>query len=138
MRASNFDKASSDNPVISIDVLIPVARVKTSDVSNFSLMLDSIHCIIRVKVLFNGGYARPLREPDDLAPARLEAFLSEFADAAEFVVKPCVGAGSRDAQRYSRRGTASIRQRQARPAAFARARMRNGVARFFGTPSVLG
>jgi len=41
-------------------------------------------------------------EPDDLAPARLEAFLYEFADAAEFVVKPSVGAGSRDAQRYSR------------------------------------
>jgi len=41
-------------------------------------------------------------EPDDLAAARLDAFLAEFSDAAEFVVKPCVGAGSRDAQRYSR------------------------------------
>ena len=41
-------------------------------------------------------------EPDDRASAKLEAFLSEFTDAAEFVVKPCVGAGSRDAQRYSR------------------------------------
>jgi len=32
----------------------------------------------------------------------LDAFLAKYADAAEFVVKPSVGAGSRDAQRYRR------------------------------------
>ena len=32
----------------------------------------------------------------------LQAFLAEHAAAAEFVVKPSVGAGSKDAQRYSR------------------------------------
>jgi len=32
----------------------------------------------------------------------VQAFLSTFADAAEFVVKPAVGAGSRDTQRYAR------------------------------------
>ena len=41
-------------------------------------------------------------EPDDSASLRLDAFLGEFGEAAEFVVKPCVGAGSRDAQRYGR------------------------------------
>ena len=32
----------------------------------------------------------------------LEAFLADFPDAADVVVKPCVGAGSRDAQRHGR------------------------------------
>lgn len=32
----------------------------------------------------------------------LRVFLAEHADTAEFVVKPAVGAGSRDAQRYAR------------------------------------
>jgi glutathione synthase/RimK-type ligase-like ATP-grasp enzyme len=41
-------------------------------------------------------------EPGDNAAEALDAFLAEFADAAEFVVKPAVGAGSRDAQRYAR------------------------------------
>lgn len=42
-------------------------------------------------------------EPGEDVTAALEAFLSTYAaDAAEFVVKPCVGAGSRDAQRHAR------------------------------------
>lgn len=41
-------------------------------------------------------------EPGEDAAARLSAFLQQFEDAAEFVVKPAVGAGSRDAQRYGR------------------------------------
>jgi O-ureido-D-serine cyclo-ligase len=41
-------------------------------------------------------------EPGDDAAAALAAFLAAQADAADFVVKPCVGAGSRDAQRYAR------------------------------------
>jgi O-ureido-D-serine cyclo-ligase len=41
-------------------------------------------------------------EPGERAADKLDAFLAEFADAAEFVAKPCVGAGSRDAQRYAR------------------------------------
>lgn len=36
------------------------------------------------------------------AKAALDAFLAAHADHGEFVVKPCVGAGSRDAQRYAR------------------------------------
>jgi glutathione synthase/RimK-type ligase-like ATP-grasp enzyme len=41
-------------------------------------------------------------EPGADAGSALSAFLDEFRDAAEFVVKPAVGAGSRDAQRYGR------------------------------------
>lgn len=41
-------------------------------------------------------------EPDMDPLPTLQAFLSAHPDAAEFVVKPAVGAGSRDAQRYSR------------------------------------
>lgn len=42
-------------------------------------------------------------EPGDDAATSLDAFLaSTAASAAEFVVKPCVGAGSRDAQRHAR------------------------------------
>ena len=41
-------------------------------------------------------------EPGADAAGALAAFLDEFRDAAEFVVKPAVGAGSRDAQRYGR------------------------------------
>lgn len=40
-------------------------------------------------------------EPDQHAEDGLRAFLDEFAHA-EFVVKPSVGAGSKDAQRYGR------------------------------------
>jgi len=40
-------------------------------------------------------------EPGADAPAALDAFLAR-TDAAEFVVKPSVGAGSRDAQRHAR------------------------------------
>jgi O-ureido-D-serine cyclo-ligase len=39
-------------------------------------------------------------EPDEDAAAKLDAFLARSGD--EFVVKPSVGAGSRDAQRYAR------------------------------------
>jgi len=41
-------------------------------------------------------------EPDMEPMPALEAFLGAHPDAAEFVVKPCVGAGSKDAQRYAR------------------------------------
>lgn len=41
-------------------------------------------------------------EPGDDADAALRAFLAKYPEAREFVVKPAVGAGSRDAQRYSR------------------------------------
>ena len=41
-------------------------------------------------------------EPDMEPLPALQAFLAEHAAAAEFVVKPSVGAGSKDAQRYSR------------------------------------
>ena len=41
-------------------------------------------------------------EPGEDAAKALDAFLAEFATAKEFVVKPAVGAGSRDAQRHGR------------------------------------
>lgn len=41
-------------------------------------------------------------EPGEDAAMRIAAFLDEYASAAEFVVKPAVGAGSRDAQRHGR------------------------------------
>jgi hypothetical protein len=41
-------------------------------------------------------------EPDMEPLPALQAFLAAHADAAEFVVKPTVGAGSKDAQRYAR------------------------------------
>lgn len=41
-------------------------------------------------------------EPGESAAAALDAFLGAHAQAREFVVKPAVGAGSRDAQRHGR------------------------------------
>jgi O-ureido-D-serine cyclo-ligase len=41
-------------------------------------------------------------EPGADAAAAVDAFLAAHADAAEFVVKPAIGAGSRDAQRHAR------------------------------------
>ena len=41
-------------------------------------------------------------EPGEAPLPALDAFLAEHAGAREFVVKPAVGAGSRDAQRYGR------------------------------------
>jgi O-ureido-D-serine cyclo-ligase len=41
-------------------------------------------------------------EPGDDAGAALGKFLKKHKDADEFVVKPAIGAGSRDAQRYRR------------------------------------
>lgn len=41
-------------------------------------------------------------EPDHEPLPALQAFMAAHADAAEFVVKPTVGAGSRDTQRYAR------------------------------------
>ena len=41
-------------------------------------------------------------EPEMEPLPALQAFLQTHADAAEFVVKPSVGAGSKDAQRYAR------------------------------------
>lgn len=45
-----------------------------------------------------GSFVEPETEP---LPS-LQAFLAAHGDAAEFVVKPAVGAGSRDTQRYAR------------------------------------
>lgn len=42
-------------------------------------------------------------EPDMEPLPSLQAFLASHAEASEFVVKPAVGAGSRDTQRYSRK-----------------------------------
>lgn len=41
-------------------------------------------------------------EPCDNADAALHEFLDEFNDTQDFVVKPCIGAGSRDARRHAR------------------------------------
>ncbi|MFZ2235244.1 MAG: hypothetical protein WBP11_02210 [Dokdonella sp.] len=41
-------------------------------------------------------------EPQESVDAALRDFLEEFADAHDFVVKPCIGAGSRDARRHAR------------------------------------
>ena len=41
-------------------------------------------------------------EPGDDAARALDGFLAAYPQAREFVVKPAVGAGSRDAQRYAR------------------------------------
>ncbi len=41
-------------------------------------------------------------EPGESAAGALADFLKKFPDAAEFVIKPAIGAGSRDAQRYGR------------------------------------
>src|SRR5262249_6420489 len=41
-------------------------------------------------------------EPESEPLPALQAFLAQHADSAEFVVKPAVGAGSRDTQRYAR------------------------------------
>jgi len=41
-------------------------------------------------------------EPEDEPLPALQAFLAAHAGAAEFVVKPAIGAGSRDTQRYAR------------------------------------
>lgn len=41
-------------------------------------------------------------EPGDDAAMALDAFLAEFPDCDDIVAKPCIGAGSRDAQRHGR------------------------------------
>ena len=41
-------------------------------------------------------------EPGDDAGLALDKFLKKYKDAEEFVAKPAIGAGSRDAQRYRR------------------------------------
>ena len=41
-------------------------------------------------------------EPGDNADAAMREFLHAFPNSTEFVVKPAIGAGSRDAQRYGR------------------------------------
>lgn len=53
-------------------------------------------------------------EPGEDAAKALQDFLTEFAHAAEFVAKPAVGAGSRDAQRYSRAQQAAAEKHVAR------------------------
>lgn len=42
-------------------------------------------------------------EPDDDAHTALAAFLDAYPRASDFVVKPCVGAGSLDTRRYQRK-----------------------------------
>ncbi len=53
-------------------------------------------------------------EPGADADAALHAFLAAYAADADFVIKPCVGAGSRDAQRHRRddRGAADAHLRR--------------------------
>lgn len=46
-------------------------------------------------------------EPGEGAAAAFEAFLAAHGDVAEIVVKPAVGAGSRDAQRHDRHARAA-------------------------------
>ncbi len=41
-------------------------------------------------------------EPGEATEPAIRRFLDAFPDAADFVVKPCVGAGSRDARRHPR------------------------------------
>jgi len=53
-------------------------------------------------------------EPGMDATAALDAFLGAHADAAEFVVKPAIGAGSRDAQRHARGAIDAARAQVAR------------------------
>lgn len=53
-------------------------------------------------------------EPGEDAATALDAFLAKHADAGEFVVKPAVGAGSRDAQRHGRDALAAARSHVAR------------------------
>ncbi|MEO5559072.1 MAG: hypothetical protein ABIO49_04780, partial [Dokdonella sp.] len=47
-------------------------------------------------------------EPDQLAQNALDAFFAELdrSGITEYVIKPCVGAGSRDAQRHARANSA--------------------------------
>lgn len=41
-------------------------------------------------------------EPGEAAEPAIRRFLDKFPNAADFVVKPCIGAGSRDARRHPR------------------------------------
>lgn len=58
----------------------------------------------------NGVAIVPSRfvEPGDDAGAAIDAFLAAFPAVDDIVVKPCVGAGSRDAQRHGRGQRAAI------------------------------
>lgn len=47
-------------------------------------------------------------EPGDDAAQALATFLARFRDSAELVVKPAIGAGSRDAERHARDSAAAI------------------------------
>jgi glutathione synthase/RimK-type ligase-like ATP-grasp enzyme len=49
-------------------------------------------------------------EPNENSAKALDSFLNRFSTAKEFVVKPSVGAGSRDAQRYGREEAAQAHQ----------------------------
>ncbi|MFT3807121.1 ATP-grasp domain-containing protein [Arenimonas sp.] len=53
-------------------------------------------------------------EPGEDAAKAVRNFLADFPDAAEFVAKPAIGAGSRDAQRYSRAQQAAAEKHVAR------------------------
>jgi O-ureido-D-serine cyclo-ligase len=49
-------------------------------------------------------------EPGEEADARIDAFLTAHPDAAQIVIKPAVGAGSRDARRHSRSAVTAMRE----------------------------
>ncbi len=59
------------------------------------------HYLADLAALGIGVVPSEFAEPGEDAASALKAFLDKYS-AAEFVVKPAVGAGSRDAQRYSR------------------------------------
>jgi O-ureido-D-serine cyclo-ligase len=49
-------------------------------------------------------------EPGEEAYARIDAFLTAHPDAAQIVIKPAIGAGSRDARRHSRTAVTAMRE----------------------------
>jgi O-ureido-D-serine cyclo-ligase len=49
-------------------------------------------------------------EPGEEAYPRIDAFLTAHPDAAQIVIKPAVGAGSRDARRHSRTAVTAMRE----------------------------
>lgn len=53
-------------------------------------------------------------EPGEAPAAVLDGFLAAQSGAAEFVIKPCIGAGSRDAQRHGRDDRAAAQAHIAR------------------------
>lgn len=71
------------------------------------------HYLADLAALGIGVVPSEFAEPGENAAAALAAFLEKYS-TAEFVVKPAVGAGSRDAQRYSRAQAAAATAHAAR------------------------